>query len=303
MNTVGGGHVLGIVTKQTTATMKKQIVVSIDPMNIRENVVDYAEELARAGQMELLIYSVQGMPVLADADGPPTSPGISYVPGVLEEVERISQDFFEQRRERYPLTRLEQGLGFQATSTIGKMEELEGGEVGSCMLVMPKASDHSWWNKVMGTTETAVAANVTCPVLFVPDGATFHGISRIMYLADTQALIDGRYKGFRFLRKFADTHSAQVIVGFIFDPVNDDREQIKLGEAMDAFKSSLPFQFNHEYRFFLHYSAEEILQTAGITKTDIVAFPFRQSSVLDRFFDNEITRTLVLKADMPVLVF
>ena len=283
--------------------MKRQIVVSIDPLNVKDNVIEYAEELARAGGLELLIYSVQGMPMLSESDGALTSPGIQYVPGMVEEVEHITQEIFEKVRERYPQTKLEYGTGFQAASTIGKMEEIAVAENGSCMLIMPKASEYGWWNNVMGTTETAVAAEVSCPVLFVPEGATFRGISRIMYLADAHSLADGKHKGFRFLRKFADEHAAQVVVGFILDPKNDDRDQIKLGEAMDNFKASLPFQFNHEYRFFLHYSAEEILQTAGITHTDIVAFPFRTSSVLARFFDNEITRTIVLKADMPVLVF
>jgi hypothetical protein len=72
---------------------------------------------------------------------------------------------------------------------------------------------------------------------------------------------------------------------------------------MDHFKDSLPFQFNHEYRFFLHHSSEEILQTASITHTDIVAFPFRESTIWERFINHEITRTLVLRTTMPALVF
>lgn len=283
--------------------MKRQIVVSIDPLNIKQNVVDYAEELARAGETELLIYSVQGMPILSDADGALVNPEMHYVPGMVEESERIAEELYKKVSERYPHTRLECGTGFQSSATIGKIEEIKGEEGGLCILVMPKTSEYGWWNNVLGTTETAVASEAACPVLFVPEGAEFRGISRIMYLADAHSLVDGKHKGFRFLRKFASDHSAQIVVGFILDPKNDDRDQIKLGEAMDEFKASLPFQFNHEYRFFLHYSAEEILETAGITHTDIVAFPFRDSGFFNRFFDHEITRTLVLKADMPVLVF
>lgn len=283
--------------------MKNQVVVSIDPLNIKQNVIDYAEELARASKAELLIYSVQGMPILAESNIYTANPSINYVPGIVEEVEHFGQEIFEKVRERYPYTRLEQGIGFQATSTIGKIEEVEGSGAGSCLLVMPKTSDDTWWNNVVGSTEISVASEASCPVLFVPEGVEYRGISRIMYLADTQALKDGRYKGFRFLRRFADTHGAQIVVGFIFDPVNGDREQIHLGEAMDKFTEALPFQFNHEYRFFLHSSAEEILQMANLTQTDVVAFPYKESSIFKRFFENEITRTLVLKANIPALVF
>ena len=75
--------------------MKRQIVVSIDPLNVKDNVIEYAEELARAGGLELLIYSVQGMPMLSESDGALTSPGIQYVPGMVEEVEHITQEIFE----------------------------------------------------------------------------------------------------------------------------------------------------------------------------------------------------------------
>lgn len=282
--------------------MKNQIVVSIDPTNIKQNVIDYAEELARAAQAELLIYSVQGMPILAESDVYIANPAIDFVPGMVQEIEHIGQEIYEKVRERYPDTRLEQGMGFQATSTIGKIEEIEG-EGSSCLLVMPKTSDNTWWNNVVGNTEISVASEVSCPVLFVPEGVEYKGISRIMYLADTKALKDGTYKGFQFLRRFADTHAAHIVVGFIFDPVPADREQLHLGEAMDKFTEELPFQFNHEYRFFLNHSAEEILQMAALTHTDIVAFPYKESSIFKRFFENEITRTLVLKTNIPALVF
>lgn len=282
--------------------MKNQVVVSIDPTNVKDNVIAYAEELARASKAELLIYSVQGMPILAETNAYTANPSVDYVPGVVEEVAHIGQEIFEKVRERYPYTRLEQGIGFQATSTIGKMEQVDA-QAGSSLLVMPKTSDDTWWNNVMGSTEISVASEAACPVLFVPEGVEYKGISRIMYLADTQALKDGTYKGFQFLRQFADTHGAHIVVGFIFNPVNGDREQIRLGEAMDRFTEALPFQFNHEYRFFLHNSAEEILQMANLTQTDIVAFPYKESSIFKRFFENEITRTLVLKASIPALVF
>ncbi len=283
--------------------MKDQIVLSIDPTNIPHNAIHYAEELARAGQKELLIYSVQGMPVLSHADGGLTSPGLEYVPGAVDEMEQMAQRLYEEVQGRYPYVKLEHGPGFQAPATIHKMEEIEGEPGSSCMLIMPKTHEHTWWNNAIGTTETAVAAEVKCPVLFLPEGVEYKGISRIMYLADTQALVDGQYKGFRFLRRFADAHNATIVVGFVNTTTDEARENISIGEAMEAFKQRLPFQFKHEYHFFQHHNAEEILSMANLTHTDIVAFPFREASFFQRFFENEITRSLVLKADMPVLVF
>lgn len=283
--------------------MESRIVVSIDPINTPHNVIDYALGLASAAQKQLLIYSVQGMPMLSESDGSLASVGINYIPGAIEEAQRIAEQRYEEVLARYSNTILEHGPGFRAVATIQKMAEIQDTREGLCMLVMEKSHGHNWWNMFFGTTETSVAEGVACPVLFVPNGAEYHGISRIMYLADTQALMDGRYKGFRFLRSFADSHKANIVVGFTYDPKTDDKQQLRLGEAMDEFKQNLPFQFTHEYRFFQHHNADEILELANMTHTDIVAFPLREAGVLQRFFESEMTHALVLKANLPVLVF
>ncbi len=284
--------------------MKKQIIVSIDPLNIQYEVVTYAEELARAAGLELLIYSVQGAPVLMEPAGQ-FSPMMETLPGHVEEAEEAAMQFYEKVKLRYPNTVLEHDVGFSATSVVHKIKQLADAETGRCqsLLVMAHTHSHNWWNNVFGTVETTVAEEALCPVLLLPENASYQGISRIMYLADMEAVEIHEYPGFDFLSSFADTFGAQLAVGFICDPMKLNGSETNLGEAMDQMKAGLPFQFSQEYRFFPHLSAEEILQMAEITHTDIVAFPFRKSNLFDRLFENEITRALVLKATTPVLVF
>jgi len=118
-----------------------------------------------------------------------------------------------------------------------------------------------------------------------------------------QSVESHAYPGFNFLSALADTFGAQLAVGFMCDPLRLVKTEISLGEAMDELKAGLPFHVSQEYQFFPEFSAEKILQIAEITLTDIVAFPFRKSTLFDRLIENEITRTLVLKATTPVLVF
>jgi|GEM_PF-2217469 len=284
--------------------MNKQIIVSIDPLNIQHEVVAYAEAIARASGFKLLLYSVQGVPLLVDPSGEFT-PQADTLPGHVKEVEEAAIQFYEQVKLRYPNTAMEHGVGFTATSVVNKVRELNATPTGPCrsLLVMAHTHGHSWWNNVFGTVEISVAAEAPCPVLLLPENAVFNGISRIMYLADMQSVESHAYPGFNFLSALADTFGAQLAVGFMCDPLRLVKTEISLGEAMDELKAGLPFHVSQEYQFFPEFSAEKILQIAEITLTDIVAFPFRKSTLFDRLIENEITRTLVLKATTPVLVF
>jgi nucleotide-binding universal stress UspA family protein len=227
------------------------------------------------------------------------------LPGRLEAADALAKEFFETVRIRYPNTKLENGVGFTATSLVNKVQEMANSQTGRAhtLLVLPKSHEYSWWNEVVGTVETAVAAEAPCPVLIVPEDIDYQGISRIMYLADMVAVANFDYPGFRFLEAFANNFTADLVIGFMGQPVKIDGKEVSLGEAMERFKTGLPFQVTQEYRFFPEYSPEEILQTAEITKTDIIAFPYRDSSLFERFFQDEITRALILKANTPVLVF
>lgn len=285
--------------------MEKKVIVSVDPFNIQRKVVAYAEEIARAGERELLIYSVQSAPVLSQPVSPYPSLGAELLPGHIEVADELANKFHEEVKSRYPRTSLETGVGFTATSIVSKIQEIADKTTGRAgtLLVLPKTHEYSWWNEVIGTVETTVAAEAPCPVLIVPEDMEYKGISRVMYLADMEAVKNYEYPGFKFLQAFSDTFTAELVIGFIGNPIDSEDTDIKLGEVTDLLKRSLPFRFSQEYRFFPQSTPEEILQTAKITNTDILAFPHRDSSMFKRFFENEITRTLILKTNTPVLVF
>lgn len=95
---------------------------------------------------------------------------------------------------------------------------------------------------------------------------------------------------------------ADISVGFI--PGDEaDNSHYNSTAAMTMLRRSMPSQEDYEYRFLADMSAEEVLKVAKLTHADIVAFPFREAGLFERFFDEEITRVLVLKANLPVLVF
>ena len=288
--------------------MQKQIIVYINPFNIQQHAVDYAVGIARYLDLPLLLYSVQeyaAMPVTAEPSGHLMTATPTALPPDWEKtmVEK-AKNYRDKIKKVYPNTTHEHAVGLKGDAVVDKVRNLHRSLSGHLpyLLVMPRTSEHNWWNDVMGTAETTVAAETPCPVLFVPAAADFHAIKRVLYLADEESLEEIAYPGFNFLRGFAEKMDTKITVGFLGGELSTQKGY-DVGAAMQRLHQSLPHQENYEFRFFSDMDADDLLTIAKITSMDIVAFPFRESSFLSRFFDNEITRTLMLKAESPVLVF
>lgn len=286
--------------------MKKQIIINIDPFNIQPEVVEYAIRIARRLDLPILLYSVQRhtvMPVMADTGGQAVSMK-EMPPDWTKTVEQKAKDYWEKVRRIYPNTYFEHDLGLLADSVKNKLQELYESAThrSPYLLVMSKSEGYTWWNDVIGTSETAIAAESPCPVLILPENTELPEVKRILYLADQESLENHKYVGFKRLGAFAVNMGAKITVGLIGGEFSN-QPQYNAAAAMEKLRLSLPHQDDHEFRFLENIDADELLELAKLTQVDIVAFPFRESNLFERFFEHEVTRELVLKADVPTLVF
>ena len=219
-------------------------------------------------------------------------------------VKEKAERYCEEVKRAYPNTSFEHDLGLLTDMVTSKLNYLYESvyDQSPYLLVMPKTEEYSWWNDVIGTAETAIASESPCPVLFVPENVGTMDINRILYLADRASLENHDYPGFRGLRAFSANVGAKITVGFLADELANE-PFYNSGAAMELLRQSLPEQPDHEFRFFADLEADEILEMANLTKVDMIAFPFREANLFKRFFENEITRELLLKANLPILVF
>lgn len=286
--------------------MKKQILVNIDPFDIKDNTVRFAVGIARKLDLPLLLYSVYNYPVMPIAPEMGARPvAVSNLSDQwLKEVQVRGRVYCDEIKTIYPNTRFEYEAGLLADRLISKTERLQASasKHSPLLVITSKTHDHNWWNNIMGTDETTIAAQAPCPVLFVPENAKYSGISRIMYLADLGDQ-DGRNSpGYHFLKTLARSFNAALVVAFLAN-VLESESPTDVGAIIERMKSSLPFEAQEEFRFVPGLAPKDILEIAKLAHTDILAFPFRESSVFKRFFTNEVTRTLLLKTETPVLVF
>ncbi|MBK8967003.1 MAG: hypothetical protein R3D58_05100 [Saprospiraceae bacterium] len=286
--------------------MKKQVLVNIDPFDIKDNTVRFAVGIARKLDLPLLLYSVYNYPVMPVAPEMGARPVASskLLDRWLKEIEIRGKAYCDEIKAIYPNTRFECEAGMLADQLVDKTERLQesASKHSPLLLISPKTNAHNWWNDIIGTAETAIAAQVPCPVLFVPENARYSGISRIMYLADLVDQDGKKTPGYHFLKSFARSFSAALVVAFLANVVESE-SQSDVGAIIERMKRSLPFEVQQEFRFMPGLAPKDILEIAELSHTDILAFPFRETSVFERFFSNEVTRTLLLKTETPVLVF
>lgn len=285
--------------------MKNNIIVHIDPFHIRRNMVDFATGIAQKFNLPLVLYAVQHSPVMsvqAETGGQALAPGSLSPKNWIKDLKAKGNAYCREIKRKYPDTRFEYDLGFLADRLIGKSTNTPADVPEPALIVMTKAHDYSFWNDLTGTSETKIAEGAPCPVLFVPEEATFEGISRVLYLADDKCLKELTYPGYNFLASLAEKFEASIAVALLGNNLELDEDE-RPEVVMKKLRPNLPFQADQELRFFPDYSAEDILKTAALTHTDIIAFPFRESNLFQRFFENDITRVLLLKTHTPVLVF
>lgn len=162
--------------------MKKQIIVNINPFNIEKEVVAYAVKIARRLDLPLLLYSVQRhtvMPIAAEPGGQMV-PIDTNPPDWDNSVKEKTANYCEQVKRMYPNTTYEHDLGLLGDSVTSKLNDLykSASERSPYLLIMPKSNEYNWWNDLIGTAETAIAADAPCPVLFVPNEAELAEVNR-----------------------------------------------------------------------------------------------------------------------------
>lgn len=283
--------------------MRNQIVLSLNPYDINQNVVNYGLGIAKKLNLPLHLYAVQytPLPIAPEAGAYGHYPSEEMPVNVRQKMEKKLKLLYEEIKKIWPQTSYEFEMGFMADTIVDKSRWLmkQAGERNPYLILMEKSHEYNWWNEVFGTTETAVASNAPCPVLILPSDIAFNGINRLMYLVDDNSFGANNVEALvGFAKAFDATIAAMYLAEFGKKLSAED-----LDEKMQPIKKKAEEVPLFYYQFQPEDTAEEIMRIATWSNTDIVAFPFRETSFIKRIFNNENTQSLILKASVPVLVF
>lgn len=172
------------------------------------------------------------------------------------------------------------------------------------LVMLGVKSDFNLINELIGTPETKLAEQVDCPVLLIPDDAVFSEILTINYLLEKDKPLVEVMKEVLFLRGLLSTSTKvegiKIIYYFGDDPKVLDKEVLF---KKNLIHRELGDDLIHFTNLANENIDESIEQNIHLYSTGLFAFPNRGKSIMERLMSNDNTKRLILKSQIPVLVF
>lgn len=152
--------------------------------------------------------------------------------------------------------------------------------------------------RVFGSVSAEVSRSARCPVLMVPDGATWYGLKDIVYTSDFTSLDPVRIvEAGAFAQRFgAEMH-------FVHVSMADEVVQ-NLQSKFEAVMSMLPFNLRKTVieRVTGDSVIEALYEYAASHKADLLVFVAHERRFWESLMHKSITSEILADAKMPVLV-
>jgi len=276
------------------------ILVPTDFSDYAKNALNYAVELARKTGAELLIHH---------CFVPPAAPGGNYLAykKLLEVEEQTSQremtafvehlkgETYEDGTHLNVKTLITKGTPVEEISEVAKTE-------GVALVVMGTLGASGIEEVFLGSNTASVIQEVRCPVMAVPEKATFSGFQSMVYasvqdaedehvlalLSDLSELFGGNVE---YL------HISKDVVKFM-----DEKKQL---EALEKKYENLPFdkiKFKLVIRDDEDTTEEALMQHLKQKRADLLVMLTHRRNFFQRLFHRSLTQKMAYHSEVPLLI-
>ncbi len=150
-----------------------------------------------------------------------------------------------------------------------------------------------------GSNTLKMAERKVCPVLIVPERATFNPIKNVMLTSDFKNTVESTPSG--LIKDFLDVFKPQLHI------VNVDNEHyISLTENYESEKQELKKMFadyNPEFYFMRLYDVDEAINLFAESRDiDLIIVIQKNNSFIDKLLKGSRTKALSYHSKMPILV-
>lgn len=135
-----------------------------------------------------------------------------------------------------------------------------------------------------------------CPLLIVPEDATFHAFKRIIYTAD---FILEDCAAILYLQQWLKVFDSTLIGLHICQTAE---QQPAAEKKIELLKALFP-QKNIDFRCIVASVTEGIDRYTTLSKSELIAMTHRDRGLWDSFFKASISKAIASDAQVPVLVF
>lgn len=288
--------------------MNKSIILSVNLYDLNLNTITYGINIAKTLKAPLELFDVQYTakevvydPITGVASGL-TEP--VYQSQVVENTQEKMNELCAEIKTHWHLTtgKLSKGTLYSgwADKPDHVLDEVE--QQKPKMLIITSRNEHNFMNELFGTSETKTAEEADCPVLVVPKDAQYKNLKSIYYLLDREKPMNEVIDEVQYLSELARPFNGNILLVYH----SDNQAEIAKKE-MAIKKSSIINAVNYDNIGAAFVESFDTKETSDMLVTSemvsLFAFPKREKSFWERLTDHDNTKHIILKAEIPVLVF
>ncbi|MFN9392215.1 MAG: universal stress protein [Flavobacteriales bacterium] len=270
----------------------KAILATTDFSTSSLNAVNYAAHLAISTNSKLILLHATHIPVVSDS--------FFDMGFTLEELEKTDKEQMqilnEKLRKKFgPELKLEKQvkIGFTGELIQGLVEE---GKVS--LVVMGMGHMDKFSEVVFGSTSTAIAGRVSCPVLIIPEKTTFRPIKRIGLAFDQKEIPTGT--GLRTIRDVRDAFGSEMHYINVMDNPYVGKDDSNLKPVYKVFGEKQPRL--HFLNAVPNQTIQVIQDWARRYKMNAMVMVSRERSILWRMFNERNTKKMAFSTRVPLFV-
>jgi nucleotide-binding universal stress UspA family protein len=270
----------------------KTILAATDYSPTSLNAVNYAAELASQTRARLLLYHAFHVPVITSEAGTLVIPFEDLEKENAGKLNKIANNLRKKHGNKLEIDQLVQ-MGFVADTfkQVIKVKKID-------LLVMGIKGTGKISEIVVGSTASDTAGRVECPVLIIPEKASFKKAKKILFASDNEKIEDT--SNLKILREMVYIFKSKI---FLLNIRNPDKlissEKKKIFEVEKYFKGiehSLDF-VNNKYDDVV----TGINEFAKEKDVDMITVISRKHTLLNRLFNETTTKKMAFHTNIPLL--
>jgi len=254
------------------------VIIPLDFSETSLHAARYAAQLLAGQKVKIILYHSYDKPVEAD-----------HAIGALENVKTELTHNLELEIEV---------VAFQESNFVDGLEKTARHRHAD-LIIMGITGKSAIAQVFFGSNTLKMAERKVCPVLIVPESASFSPIKNVMLTSDFKNTIETTPSG--LIKGFLDTFKPQLHV------VNVDNEHyISLTENYEAEKQELKKMFaeyNPEFYFMRLFDVDEAINLFAESRNiDLIIAIQKNHSFIGKLLSSNRTKTLSYHSKMPILV-
>lgn len=272
----------------------KNILVPTDFSGNAGHAIRFALELARKQKANVLLFHSFVIPVYAT--------DVPVFPQADDELRKVSEEAMQKLVAKLKMENPGQEISYYVSQGYAEEEIVEAAAKNKIdMIVMGTQGASGIREALVGTITASVMEQAQCPVMAVPEAASFTSFSKIVYAT---SYAEGDFQHVEEIIDFARTFDAEVVLLHISSGSYDSTYEF---EAIERFKERIAEDSRYDKISFQLLENKNVYEGLNSfiesNKADLVAMTMHKRSFIQKMFNRSITKKMAYHTHIPLIAF